>query len=327
MNNEIFARVQERIRSMGLSDEAVAAKLKKYEFLAEGNEPEHLSAYAIHDLATDLMTTFHWVITGEQDPADLHMGVRNVLNGSDGTGGNKDWVAAGEALSDAAMAYEQVSLGPSPKFGWTEPKNVEYAMARLNEDPVYGTNLNSVERIEELFGGDVFVIDPKADSVYGTDLDFFGRIEEFFGVDVFVVKSHVDFDAVGAMVLGSPFIVAKQGLPGRQGHYAVARELACILSGNLARYSDVYAEDAPLDMWSMDFCIMLMESLNGLASVQDNPYAEQRFPKRVVEAHRHAVAEKHNLGYFLEWMTGEKPPVVEHDPIDLDELAKLFGLD
>lgn len=294
MTNEIYVRVADRIRSMGLADETVNAKLEQYAYLDDENK--HLSAYEIHDIATDLMASFHWVITGEEDPAGLHMGVRNVLRDPQILRGDKDWVEAEKALRDAAIAYEQVAMGLSPKFGWKEPKNIDYAMARFKEA-----------------------------AVYGTDLDFFERIEEFFGVDVLIIESDADFDAVAGMVLGVPFIVAKQGIPGRQGHYAVARELACILSGNLAPYSKVYEKDAPLDMWSMDFCIMFMDSFNGLAPVQGNPYAQQRFPERLVEAHRDAVKNKHNLGYFLEWMTGEKPPVVEHEPIDLDKLAELLG--
>lgn len=296
MATEFKDYIRDRIRSMGLSDEAVAKKLAEYSFLDD--ESWHLSARAMVDIAEDLMTTPEWVITGQHEFVDLQMSVRNVLNGSDGSGGNKDWVNAEKAVRDAAMAYQQVTLGRSPKFAWIEPQNIQYALPVLKER-----------------------------ATYGSDLDFFGMIEECFGVDVFVIDSKADFDAIGAMVMGSPFIVAKKGLPGRQGHYAVARELACILSGNLAPYSNVYALEAPLDWWAMDFIILLMNSYNGFASIKDGDYAEQRFPQRVIDAHRQAVAERLNMGYFLEWMTGEKPPVIEHEPIDLDEMAQLFGFD
>jgi hypothetical protein len=299
MYPDFSGNIKKRIRSMGLSDEAVAAKLEKYAFLdesdADGNWRQ-FSARGIHNIAEDLMTTFNWVITGEHAPGELHMTVRNVLNGSDGSGGNKDWVEAEKAVRDAAMAYEQILLGPSPKYAWKEPQDIAYALPKLNER-----------------------------AQYGSDLDFFGMIEEYFGVDVFVIDSDVNFDAIGAMVMGSPFIVAKRGQQARSGHYAVVRELASMLIGNLARYSDVYSEKAGLDAWEIDFAMLMFDSYNGLAPITGDPYGEQRFPQRVIDAHREAVAEKHNLGYFLEWMTGEKPPVVEHEPIDLDEMARLFG--
>lgn len=301
MESETYERIIDRIKNMGLSDEAMQEKLAKYESIHE-NPDKHTSARDFIFITEDLMVDLQWLLFGEHDPNEVQMTVRNVLSDSDGTGGNKDWVDASEALRDPAMTYQQLALeelgiGASPKFLQTEPKNVDYAMADL-----------------------------KRRAVYGSDVDFFGMIEEFFGVDVFVVDSKVNFDAIGAKVCGAPFIVAKKGIDARTGHYAVARELGLILSGNLAWNYEVFSHESRLDNWAMDFSIMLMDSFNGLAPIKGNPYEEQRFPKRVIEAHRKAVANKKNLGYFLEWMTGEPVKHVEHEPIDLDELAELFGL-
>lgn len=301
MESETYERIIDRIKNMGLSDDAVEEKLAKYESIHE-NPDKHTSARDFIFITEDLMVDLQWLLFGKHDPNEVQMTVRNVLNGSDGTRGNKDWVEASEALRDPAMTYQQLALeelgiGASPKFIQTESKNVAYAMNAL-----------------------------KGRAAYGSDLDFFGIIEEFFGVDVFVVDSKADFDAIGGMVCGSPFIVAKKGIDARTGHYAVARELGLILSGNLAWRYEVFLEDAPLDLWAMDFSIMLMDSYNGLAPIKGDPYGEQRFPQRVIEGHRKAVAERKNLGYFLEWMTGEKPPAVEHKPVDLDEMMELFGL-
>lgn len=298
MESETYERIIDRIKNMGLSDEAMQEKLREYESV-HADPSKYSSTRDFMMICEDLMIDLQWLLFGKHDPSELQMTVRNVLNGSDGTGGNKQWLDAEEALRDAAMTYQQlavkgVGIGASEKFTQTEPKNTAYAL--------------------------------KNRAASGSELDFFGMIEEFFGVDVFVVDSKVDFDAIGGKTCGSPFIVAKKGIDARIGNSAVARELGLILSGNLAWRYEVFAKNPPLDMWAMDFSTMLMDPYNGLAPVKGNSYAEQRFPQRVIEAHRKAVAEKKNLGYFLEWMTGEPVKAPESQPIDLDELAKLFGL-
>lgn len=298
MEKEMLTRIQERIRSMKLEPAAEAEKLAKYEGLY-GAGDTYLSSLEVVNISLDLHTSVHWLLMGERDPMETSITVRNVLRGSDGKKGNKDWVEASEAVRDTTIAYSQVSLGPSLAFAWTEPKNIHYASAKLRER-----------------------------ATYGPDHGFFSMVEDIFGVDVFVIDSEHDFDAIGAMTNDAPYIVAKKGLNARQGHYAVARELAEILAGNLFPLSEVYDEALPLHReWCMDFILMLMDSYNGLAPVKGDPYGEQRFPQRLIEAHRYAVEHDHNLGYFLEWMTGEPAKVYESTPFNVDELVKMFGLE
>ena len=278
MHNEIFERAETRIRSLGLSEEATKRKLAEYAALRE-NKPQGLSSLGVANIAEDLMTSSHWLITGERDPFELRSTAQNVLYGPENDEPGSWWVMAKNVFSDISMAYQQVALGASDAFQWTEPRNTEYAVEKLR-----------------LLGSK------------SQDMSFFELVEECFGVEIVVLDCPEDFTALGGMVCGSPFIVVKQGLDTTVGNYAVAGALGDILAGRLFWYSDVFEDGANSEswirdfMWVLDFKSTFMNSTGMDVLMKEGAYASQRFPKRLVEAHRKAVAEKANFGYFLEWM-------------------------
>lgn len=278
MHNEIFERAQERILALGLSEDATKRKLAEYAALRE-NKPQGLSSLGVANTAEDLMTSFHWLITGERDPFELRSTAQNVLCGPENDEPGSRWVLAKNVFSDISMAYQQVTLGPSDAFQWTEPRNTEYAVEKLRQ-------LGSKSQ----------------------DMSFFELVEECFGVEIIVLDRPENFTALGGMVCGSPFIVVKQGLDTDVGHDAVVMELGNIMAGNLYWYSDVFEDGANSEswirdfMWVLDFTSTFMNSTGMDVLMKEGAYTAQRFPKRLVEAHRKAVAEKTNFGYFLEWM-------------------------
>lgn len=293
----IYVRVRERISSMNLSAEARDAKLAKYAELFEGDDVR-LSAISIQNIATDLMTTYHWVISGEHEAEELRFTVRNVVRNGDGTGGNADWVLAEEVLRDAEMAYRQVAPFREPL---TALKSVQDGSA--------GEALQCLrDAMEE-----------------NPELDFFDAVEKFFGVEIIVLESEKAFDAIGAVISEMAFIVVNSKHSVSRIHYAVACELAMIVTGNLALYSDIFAEDFPEDYAVGEFMEHLIRAFSfGRAASDDTSVLTRRFPAGLVEAHREAVAKHGNLGFFLEWMTGEKPVRSEPKPLSVDELMELF---
>jgi hypothetical protein len=274
-DNDIFARAEARIRSLGFSDDATKRKLEEYAVLREKNP----SSLTIVNIAEDLMTSFIWVVTGERDPYELRSTARNVLCGPENDEPGAEWLVAKNVFSDVLTAYEQVKLAPSDNFEWTGPKKTAYADAKISQ-------------LGEKAG----------------ELSFFDFIEECFGVDIVVLDRPENFTAIGATIGGSPLIVVKQGLDAATGHEAVARELGNIMAGNLYWYSDVYENGADSESWIRDFLWVLGFKSNLLnlvskdALAKNDTYAHRRFPERLVEAHRRDVAAKKNLGYFLEWM-------------------------
>jgi hypothetical protein len=278
MHDEIFDRAEERIVSLGLSDDATKRKLDEYAALRE-KYPQGVSSLTVANIAEDLMTSFRWVILGERDPYELKSAARNVLCGPENDEPDEQWLLAKNAFSDILTAYEQVAIGPSANFQWTEPRNIEYAEEKL-----------------------------RALSVIAEGLSFFELIEECFGVEIIVLDRPEDFTAIGATIGGAPVIIAKQGLDTTVGHNAVARELGNIMAGSLFWYSDVYKNGEDSEswiqnfLWVLDFKTNLMDLVGKKALLKNDAYADRRFPKRLVDAHRKDVAAKKNLGYFLEWM-------------------------
>lgn len=277
-HKEIFERAKERILSFGFSDEATKRKLDEYVALREAN-PRGVSSLTVAKIAEDLMTSFIWVVTGERDPYELRSTAQNVLCGPENDEPGAGWLVAKNVFSDILTAYEQVKLAPSENFLWTGPKMVAYADANISQ------------------------LGEKAQ-----EMSFFDFVEECFGVDIVVLDRPETFTAIGATIGGSPLIVVKQGLDIAAGHEAVARELGKIMAGNLYWYSDVYENGADSESWIRDFIWVLGFTGNFLSLVdkdalaKSDTYAHQRFPKRLVEAHRRDVAAKKNMGYFLEWM-------------------------
>lgn len=300
MAQDIFDRINHRIYSMGLSDEGIAAKVTEYETLRE-EKGHRLSALTIAKIAEDLMVSFNWLVAGELGKWELATTVQNVRCEAPDTQGSKDWRIAQKALYDPAMAYQQVDMERSSQFAWVKLMGSKKAMEKFAEWDRDG-NLP----------------------------DFPGVIEQCFGIDVFILNSDQDFDAVGAMIAGSPFIVVKSGVDAGTGNEVVSREAARILANRLYISSAVYPEkDAPNTMEDA-FVPLLTGVFNTMSGDTDRSgtYLEQRFPPRVVAEHRKQVAEGKNLGYFLEWMTGEPNQAqLEYDknPVNLDDLAKLFG--
>ena len=278
MHNEIFERAQERILALGLSEDATKRKLAEYAALRE-NKPQGLSSLGVANTAEDLMTSFYWLITGERDPFELRSTAQNVLCGPENDEPGSRWVLAKNVFSDISMAYQQVTLGPSDAFQWNQPKDSRYAEEKLSE-------------LREK----------------GQKLSYFDIVEDCFGVEIVVLDRPEDFTAIGATIAGAPLIVVKQGLDDIAGTYAVATELGNIMAGNLFWYSDVFEDGANSEswirdfMWVLDFTSTFMNSTGMDVLMKEGAYAPQRFPKRLVEAHRKAVAEKTNFGYFLEWM-------------------------
>lgn len=278
MHDEIFERAQERIVSLGLSDDATKRKLDEYAVLRENN-PQGVSSLTVANIAEDLMTSFRWVILGERNPFELRSTARNVLCGPENDEPGSQWLLAKNVFSDIITAYEQVAIGPSENFKWTEPRNIEYAVEKLRQ-------LGSKVR----------------------EMSFFEIIEECFGVEIVVLDRPEDFTAIGAAIGGAPLIVAKQGMDAAEGNYAVVTELGKIMADDLYWYSDVYADsdDSESGMrefsWVIDLTSQFMNSAVRDTLMKDDAYAHRRFPKRLVEAHRRDVAAKTNLGYFLEWM-------------------------
>lgn len=274
MHNEIFDRAHERILSLKLSKKVATRKLDEYAALRE-SKSRGLSSLDLVNIAEDLMTTTHWLLTGERDPFELKSTVKNFVHGVKNNEPGIIWTMAKNVLSDPSMAYQQVSLGPSANFQWTKPHDIKYAEERLHQ---------LGQRVQEM--------------------SFFDLIEECFGVEIIVLDSSEAFVALGAMVGGAPFIVVQQGFSATTGNNAVAAELAKIMSGDLFWYSDLDMLDDELytDPWDIKFADRLMSLVGEDALAKDDTYAYRRFPTRLVEAHRKAVAAKKNLGYFLEWM-------------------------
>ncbi|HSN94605.1 MAG TPA: hypothetical protein VLR89_06065 [Anaerolineaceae bacterium] len=294
MDNELYDNFLERIVSMGLPEAAVARKLAEYDARYESGD-RHISARELFDASEDLMTTPLALLRNERSHDELRMTVRNVLEGSDGDEPGKDWVEAEKVLRDATVAYQQVQLGPSETFSFSTPENVDYAKDRLREEVIPGANLDLFYIAEQIFGVDVFVLDS-------------------------VLEPADSFDAIGGMVCGSPFIVVRRGVDPSYGNEALVDELARILSGNLAWYSDVHSEGSLMKQWELDFIDMLMNAFNGMGREWSNDYKDVRFPARLIDAHRVAVARGENLGYFLNWMAGDPLPVPKHSSTtNLDE--------
>jgi len=295
----IYTRVQERIGSMGLSDEARDVKLAKYTELFEGNDLR-LSAISIQNIATDLMTTYNWVITGEHEPLELRTTIRNILKDSDGSDANPDWLMADEVLRDLDIAYRQVApfREPLEAFIAVRAGNIDVALANLKQE---------------------LAVNP--------ELDFFDAIEKFFGVEVIVLESERSFDAIGAVSGDMPFILANSKQTPARIFYAVICELAMIATNTLALYSDVFAEDFPANPEVGDLMDELVRVFHFGSTVADKPSVPvRRFPAGLVEAHREAVANHGNLGFFLEWMTGEKKVYEDLPPVNVEDLIDLFGL-
>lgn len=294
MTNELYTRIEDRVMSMGFSPKVAKRKLKPYAHLKNEEDPR-LSALDFHNLAEDMMTTFHWAITGEIGDDEVRMSVRNCLTGPDSDQPGRLWIQAEKILRDVVAAYQQVSLGPSEAFGLSEPENFNYAEALLRER-----------------------------ATGGSDLDFFGIVEQIFGVDIFVIDSDAQdwglFDALGAIVGQTPCIVVRRGINTEWGHRAVAHELAKIISGNLFRYSDVFRSHAPLNLWEVNFAARMIDYYNELGLAQGDDYENERFPQRLIDAHREAVAKGENHGSFLNWMAGDPMPEVKHSSsLNLDE--------
>jgi hypothetical protein len=292
---EVYTRVKERIGSIGLSPEAQAKKLEQYEEMF-GRDGFHMSALSTQNIATDLMTTYRWVITGEHEADELRCTVRNVLKNAENTLGNRDWVMAEEALRDTNIAYQQVSelRQPLPSFAAFRSGDTDGAFAELSE---------------------AFKSDPS--------LDFFEAIEKFFGVEVIRIKSPLAFDAIGAMTGDMPYIVVNTTHNAARILYATVCELAMLAGGNLALYSDVFAEDFPDNPVVLEFMDKFMAAVSLDRMVETYAPVEHQFPVGLVEAHREAVAKHRNLGFFLEWMTGEPTRNVLPD-IDADHLIDLM---
>lgn len=297
MRDEIFDRAEERIRSLGLSDDATERKLAQYAALRE-DKPRGLSSLDVVNVAEDLMTSFTWVVVGERDPFELRSTAQNVLCGPENDEPGAEWLLAKNVFSDIVTAYQQVSLGPSDNFKWTEPRNIEYAAEKLRELGSKNKKMYFFDIIEECFGVDIVVLDrPEQFTAIGATIGGAPLTVDRRGVDTVVGNS-----------AGTPLIVVKQGLDNMVGNYAVARELGHIMAGRLYWYSDVYkggedpASRSLSDAWIADFSKNLVKFVWEEVELMDDACARQRFPKRLIEAHRRDVAAKKNLGYFLEWM-------------------------
>jgi hypothetical protein len=277
-DNEIFERLRERILSLGFSDDATKRKLDQYALLRE-EKPRGLSALDISNIAEDLMTSFLWVANGERDPFELRSTARNVLRGIENDEPGSQWLLAKNVFSDIITAYQQVSLGPSDNFKWSEPRNIDYA----------------VEKLRQL-----------GEKIKG--MPFFEVIEKCFGVEIIVLDRAEDFTAIGAKIGGAPVIVVKQGMNVAEGSRAAISELGRIMADDLYWYSDVYENGADSESWIMNTLWVLdmtdnfMNTIIPAILLEDDTYTYRRFPKRLIEAHRKDVAAKKNLGYFLEWM-------------------------
>lgn len=295
---KIFERINHRIYSMGFSASAASRKSAEYDSL-RAEKGDRLSLLDMAYIAEDLMVSMHWLLTGELGEWELSTTAQNVRNGSESSAGDKDWQKAQEALRDASVAYEQVGMERSAQFAWVKLTGSKNAMNKFNKWDAEG-NLP----------------------------DFPGVVEECFGIDVFVLDSEVDFDAFGAMINGSPFVVVKSGVDEATGNTLVAREAAMIISNCIYPSSGVYAEKNPPSAMVDAFVPLLTGVFNTMSAgkEQKDTYSGQRFPERLIRAHRKEVQEKKNPGYFLQWMTGEVPPKVEHKPINLDDLAMELGL-
>lgn len=294
----INTRVQERIGSMGLSAAARDAKLAKYAELFEG-EDVRLSALSIQNIATDLMTTYHWVITGEHEPLEMRTTIRNILKDGDGTSANPDWLMADDALRDLDIVYRQVApfREPLEAFNSLQAGNVNFALADLKQE--LRTN---------------------------PALDFFEAIEKFFGVEVIVLESEHAFDAIGAVSGDHAFILANSNHSPARVFYAVICELAMISTNTLALYSDVFDEDFPANTTIGELMDELITAFLSYSAKRDEPSVPaRRFPAGLVEAHREAVAKHGNLGFFLEWMTGEKRVQEDLPPTNVEDLVDWFG--
>ena len=182
MHDEIFDRAEERIRSFGLSDYTTKRKLAQYAVLRENNS-RGVSSLTVADIAEDLMTSFTWVATGERDPFELRSTAQNVLCGYEDDEPGAEWLLAKNVFSDILTAYQQVSLGPSDNFKWTEPRNIDYASEKLRD-------LGSQNK----------------------KMYFFDIIEECFGVDIVVLDRPEYFIAIGATIGGAPMTVVRQGV-------------------------------------------------------------------------------------------------------------------
>jgi hypothetical protein len=283
---------------MGFSASAAVMKLEEYHALRD-QRGNRLSLLDISAISEELMVSMHWLLTGELDKWELSTTAQNVRNGSESSAGDEDWQKAQKALRDASVAYEQVGMERSAQFAWVKLTGSKNAMNKFNKWDA-------------------------EDSLP----DFPGVVEECFGIDVFVLDSEVDFDAFGAMINGSPFIVVKSGVDNATGNTLVAREAAMIISDCLYPSSGVYPEKNPPSAMVGAFVPLLTGVFNtmSLGKEEKETYRGQRFPERLIRTHRKEVQAKKNPGYFLQWMTGEVPPKVEHKPINLDDLAFELGL-
>lgn len=279
MHNEIFDRAEERILSFGLSDYTTKRKLAQLAVLRENNL-RGLSSLSVVNLAEDLMTSPYWMVTGERDPFELKSTARNVLCGYEDDEPDERWLLAKNVFSDILTAYEQVAIGPSANFRWTEPRNIDYAIEKLRD-----------------LGDDGI-----------KEMSFFEIIEECFGVEIIVLDRTEDFTAIGATIGGAPVIVVKQGMNAAEGSRAVVSELGRIMADDLYWYSDVYENGSDSEswiqntLWILDMTDNFMNTIVRATRVDDDSFGSQRFPKRLIDAHRRDVAAKKNLGYFLEWM-------------------------
>lgn len=298
MKDTVLHRIKERLSNVGLTDAVVQAKISEYE-AAWGIKGGRFSTIDIFNIAEELMVSSQWLLTGEFSDWELFTTAQNVRKGLETLEPHKDWQTAQKALRDVAVAYEQVGMERSSQFAWVKLTGSKNAMAKFNEWDAE----NSLP-------------------------DFPGVVETCFGIDVFVLDSEVDFDAIGGMINGSPFVVVKSGVDNATGNEIVAREAARILSAGIYPSSGIYAEAAPVSLMVDSFVPLLTGVFNtmSLGKEQVDTYKGQRFPERLIKAHRVEVAQGKNPGYFLQWMTGETPPAIEHKLIDLDELAKELGL-
>lgn len=298
MKDAVLHRIKDRLSNMGLTDEVAQAKISEYE-AAWGNKGGRFSTLDIFNIAEELMVSSHWLLMGEFSDWELFTTAQNVRKGLETLEPHKDWQTAQKALRDVAVAYEQVRMERSSQFAWVKLTSAKNAMVKFNE-------WDAEKSLP----------------------DFPGVVESCFGIDVFVLDSEVDFDAIGGMINGSPFVVVKSGVDNATGNNLVARESARILSAGIYPSSGIYAEQAPVSAMVDSFIPLLTGVFNtmSLGREQGDTYKGQRFPERLIRAHRKEVQARKNPGYFLQWMTGEAPPVVEHKLMDLDELAKELGL-
>lgn len=346
MDAEIGARARTRI-------EEVHSKRRQADIAAEiGMTPDSFSrslsgrraftAVELVDLARALMTSSHWLVTGERDPFEVKYAGRHTFDHGVKTHNPIDWDVAKTRLDDVALVYVQAYGAEASEPSVFKELKASEVRQKLIEAGGPGFVRDLAENVEKALGVDVVRIDGVsgdfAIEVVGRRVIVVGETPNWFYENWSIAHelSHVfcdELSGLGDTACGDPaaerranVFAAELLLPSsllKQCHWEVATavqvadlvwESGVSTDALRRRLTFLGTRLSPSATQALALKTQGLLRRHWFAPEGGDPIAERmqnaaarRFPAHLVEAHRAGV-EKGVLGVeSLAWMLGVDP--------------------